>query len=45
MIHETAMFEKILSEDQDHPNVVPPFNAYSAQGDPEVSVYKRIEML
>ena len=36
-MHETAPYEKILSADQNHPNVIPPFNAYSAAGYPEVS--------
>ena len=32
----TALKEEILRPEDDHPDVVPPFNAYSAQGEPEV---------
>ncbi|XP_063958833.1 N-acetylated-alpha-linked acidic dipeptidase 2-like isoform X2 [Lytechinus pictus] len=31
----TALQEEILRPEDDHPDVVPPFNAYSAQGEPE----------
>ncbi|XP_041467594.1 putative N-acetylated-alpha-linked acidic dipeptidase [Lytechinus variegatus] len=31
----TALHEEILRPEDDHPDVVPPFNAYSAQGEPE----------
>ncbi|XP_071484102.1 putative N-acetylated-alpha-linked acidic dipeptidase [Diadema antillarum] len=31
----TALHEEILRPEDDHPDVVPPFNAYSAKGEPE----------
>ncbi|XP_071506201.1 N-acetylated-alpha-linked acidic dipeptidase 2-like [Diadema antillarum] len=31
----TALQEEILRPEDDHPDVVPPFNAYSAKGEPE----------
>ena len=35
-IFHTALEEEILREEDDHPDVVPPFNAYSVAGEPEV---------
>jgi len=32
-VYRTQKFEKILSGDQNHSDVVPPFNAYSPSGD------------
>ena len=37
VLHETQLEELILSPDQNHTDVVPPFNAYSPAGDVEVS--------
>ncbi|XP_002730755.2 N-acetylated-alpha-linked acidic dipeptidase 2-like [Saccoglossus kowalevskii] len=47
IIHESALKEKVLDPTQDHPDVVPPFNAYSAQGEEQGDVvyanYARVE--
>ena len=34
----SQLHEKILRSDQNHSNVLPPFNAYSASGSPSVSI-------
>lgn len=36
ILFATQLKEKILRPEQDQPDVVPPFNAYSASGDPRV---------
>ena len=36
----TQLAEEILSEDQDHPDVVPPFNAYSPAGNVQVLLFE-----
>ncbi len=37
-IFHSALEEEILREEDDHPDVVPPFNAYSVAGEPEVRI-------
>jgi len=40
--YTTQLFEKILRPEQDQPDVVPPFNAYSPPGNPRVYNYNYI---
>ena len=35
-IFTTQLFEKVLDPDQNQTDVIPPFNAYSASGEPKV---------
>ena len=37
-LYTTQLEEKILRPEQNHPDVVPPFNAYSAPGTPKVNM-------
>jgi len=38
VIFTTQLIEEIVREDQNHPDVVPPFNAYSPAGTPVVGL-------
>ena len=38
VLYTTQLVEKIVRPEQDHPDVVPPFNAYSAPGTPKVGL-------
>ena len=44
-IFHNQIEEAILRPEDDHPNVVPPFNAYSYQGEPEVCILFVLECL
>ena len=36
VVHTSQLMEEILRPEQNHPDVVPPFNAFSAPGTPKV---------
>ena len=41
VLFTTQLEEKIVRPEQNHPDVVPPFNAFSAPGTPKVSDHRR----
>ena len=47
VVYRSQLFEKILSPDQNHSDVVPPFNAYSPPGHVQVtaSPFSHLNML